>query len=310
MAKSSNRIQMEAAVATAVTTDNIDDWTRASDWLNSLAMYEMLPALQDLTEANRRELAAQADKILTKRGWSGAAERIRWAKELVDNDEMPGWTPSVFTPDDHFQLEDAQRFLSDTDDILRALVNQGRIQFAYPDRRTLFEQALNHDSINGHVATFTPELEQLLLRLARHGLKILRTIDPHGVDNPHGKIVGDKLICRAVDVHTYFGQRFEYTEPRNNLIDGVTRLLTDFPPGATYDVGFVRPVGGKTGSNTAMDVFFPVPPERAAAAYEPDASWGWNTMFAAVRPGIQAAAAGRVSYVYPDGPDHIHIKAY
>jgi|HubBroStandDraft_6_1064221.scaffolds.fasta_scaffold50730_3 hypothetical protein len=309
MAKSSNRIQMEAAVATAASTDNLDDWTRASDWLNSLAMFEMLPALQDLTAANRRELVSQADKIFTKRGWSGSAERIRWAGELVENDALPGWTPSAFKPDD-VQLDDAQRFLADTDDILRALVNQGRIEFVFPERRRLFEQALNHDSMNGHTATFAPELEQLLIRLARHGFKILRTIDPTGVTSPHGTIVGDKLICRAVDVDTYFGQRFQYQEPRNDLIDGVTRLLSDFPSGATYDVGFVRPVGGANGFNTAMDIFFPVPESRVAAAFNPDGSWGWNTMFAQVRPGIQAAAAGRVRYVFPDGADHIHIKAY
>jgi hypothetical protein len=309
MAKSSNRIQMEAAVATAASTDNIDDWTRAADWLNSLAMSEMLPALQDLSADNRRNLVTQADKIFTKRGWAGSAERIRWAGELVENDELPTWTPSVFKPDD-VQLDDAQHFLSDTDDILRSLVNQGRIEFVFPERRRLFEQALNHDSMNGHTATFAPELEQLLIRLARHGLKILRTIQPGDTHTPHGTVVGDKLICRAVDVDTYFGQRFQYQEPRTDLIDGVTRLLSDFPFGAKYDVGFVRPVGGPNGFNTALDVFFPVPESRVAAAFNPDGSWGWGAMFDQVRPGIQAAAAGKVKYVFPDGADHIHIKAY
>lgn len=307
MAKSSNRIQMEAAVATAVTTDALDDWTRATDWLNSLAMFEMLPALQDLSPANRKALAAQADKILLKRGWTGSAARIRWAVELVDDDEQPDWTPPDLPQD---QVDDAQRFLSDTDDILRALVNQGRIDFVYPERRKLFEKAINHDKINGHIATFSPELEQLLVRLARHGFKILRTIDPTGTTSPHGTIVGDKLICRAVDVDTYSGQRFEYREPRNDLVEGVTRLLTDFPTGASYDVGFVRPVGGQNGFNTAMDVFFPVPESRVAAAFNPDGSWGWNTMFEEVRPGIRAAGAGKVKYVFPDGADHMHIKAY
>ncbi|HYM78454.1 MAG TPA: hypothetical protein VE377_20950 [Candidatus Dormibacteraeota bacterium] len=307
MAKSSNWIQMEAAVTTAALTDASDDWKRATNWLNSLAMFEMLPALQNLSQENRTNFAAQADKILKALGWTGSADRIRWAVELVDQDSLPNWTPAGLPQD---QLDDAQRFLSDTDGILRALVNQGRIQFVYPERRTLFEQALNHDRINGHIATFSPELEQLLIRLARHGFKILRTIDPGGVTSPHGTVVGDKLICRAVDVDTYFGQRFQYQEARTDLIDGVTRLLSDFPFGATYDVGFVRPVGGPNGFDTALDVFFPVPQARVAAAFSPDGSWGWGTMFAAVRPGIQAAAAGRVNYVYPDGADHIHVKAY
>jgi hypothetical protein len=307
MGKSSNRIQMEAAVATAATTDNIDDWTRATDWMCSLAMFEMLPALQDLSPANRTNLAAQADKILLKRGWTAGAARIRWAMELVENDEQPNWTPGDLPPD---QVDDGQRFLADTDDILRALVNQGRIDFVYPSRRTLFEKALDHDKIDGHIATFTPELEQLLIRLGRHGFKILRTIDPTGAPSPHGTIVGDKLICRAVDVDTYFGQRFEYREPRTDVIAGVTRLLSDFPTGATYDVGFVRPVGGATGFNPSMDIFFPVPESRVAAAFKPDGSWGWGAMFDTVRPGIQAAAAGKVKYVFPDGADHIHIKAY
>jgi len=304
MAKSNNRIQLEAYIVAAGTTN---DWKPAANCLNSLAMFEMLPALQDLTEATRTTLVTEANKYFQGLGWSANAARIRWAGELVNDDAQPEWTPTDLPQD---QIDDAQRFLNDTDDILLSLLNQGRIDFVYPERRRLFEQALNHDQMNGHTATFAPELERLLIRLARHGLRILRTIQPGDTHTPHGTVVGDKLICRAVDVDTYFGQRFQYQEPRNDLIDGVTRLLSDFPFGAKYDVGFVRPVGGATGSNPAMDVFFPVPPERVAAAFNPDGSWGWGAMFDQVRPGIQAAAAGKVKYVFPDGADHIHIKAY
>jgi hypothetical protein len=302
--KSDNWVQMEAAVATAATSNN---WGPASHLLNSLAMYEMLPALQNLSDANRTKLVSEANKMFVALGWSGCAARIRWAGELVEEEALPEWTPADLPQD---QIQDAQRFLNDTDDILRTLLNQGRIGFVYAERRRLFEQAINHDRMNGRVATFSPELERLLIRLARHGFTILRTIDPTGVTSPHGTVVGDKLICRAVDVDSYSGQRFEYREARNDLIEGVTRLLNDFPFGASYDVGFVRPVGGAHGFDTARDVFFPVPESRVAAAFNPDGSWGWATMFPAVRPGIQAAGAGKVRYVFPDGADHIHIKAY
>src|SRR5947209_20623548 len=97
---SNNWVQMEAAV-------RAQDWEAATDWLNSLAMFEMLPALQKLSPGTRSQLVAHATQILMGRGWGGSAQRVRWAGEVVEAKAIPGWTPSDLPAD---QVADARRF--------------------------------------------------------------------------------------------------------------------------------------------------------------------------------------------------------
>src|SRR4051812_19097037 len=83
-------------------------WDTAADPLNSLAMFEMLPALAGLGRV-LPEAVDEIWKILNQRGWTGSAERIKWAGEVVRDKRLPFWQPPGHPLD---QVEDARRFLS------------------------------------------------------------------------------------------------------------------------------------------------------------------------------------------------------
>ncbi len=228
-----NLAQLNAAVMTG-------DWTSATNWLNSLPMYAMLPALQKLSAQNRQRLVAEALKILNGLGWKGSADRIRWATEIVEKGVFPPWRPADLPLD---QIQAANSFLETPDEVIRDLFDLGSFQFLSPGAKDRFRQAMNNDTVSGKEAAHAPQLQQLLIRLAeRGGVTIMRTFDPNS--GPHGTIVGNQNLCSAVDVAFYQGYRFHYLQPKQMLIEGVKRLLSDLPSGAKYDVGFVRPVGG------------------------------------------------------------------
>jgi hypothetical protein len=99
---SNNWVQMEASV-------RAKNWEAATDWLSSLAMFEMLPALEKFGQGGQTQLTTQAIQILGGRGWHGAAERIRWASDLVRGKSFPSWTPSDLPLE---QVQDANRYLA------------------------------------------------------------------------------------------------------------------------------------------------------------------------------------------------------
>jgi len=197
-------------------------------------------------------------------------------------------------------------------DQLRAAIDAGRMTFVTDERRQKFLTALNGDKVNGRTAQVSEELQTVLAVLSRHGIKILRTYTPNDPPgSPHAELHGNIQIDRAVDVMEYAGGRLHWTVDRERLIANVIKLLSDLPPSAKYNIGFVRPVGGPTGSDVAHDVFFHVPPDRAPAAFSPDGSWGWGAMIDPPKSRVRAALAGKVcDYVFPDGSDHIHLKAF
>lgn len=83
------------------------DWTVAIDRLNSLAMFEMLPALSGLNRDQLNDVLGQARRILnTERHWYGAFDRVEFAAFVVVNQSVPD---NVSLPAD--QLDDARRFL-------------------------------------------------------------------------------------------------------------------------------------------------------------------------------------------------------
>jgi hypothetical protein len=211
---------------------------------------------------------------------------------------------------DYFQL--AVSNVMSIGDQLRDAVASGRILFQNNEHRRLFFSALDGDSVNGHVAQLAPELQTVLAVLARRSLTIMRTYTPaDGARSPHAELHGNTQIVRAVDIMEYAGGRLHWTVERETLIVNVTRLLSDLPATVRYNIGFVRPVGGPTGSDEAHDVFFHVPPERAAVAFNPDGSWGWGAMIEPPKSRVRLALAGKTcDYVFPDGADHIHLKAF
>jgi hypothetical protein len=201
---------------------------------------------------------------------------------------------------------------SDPTEIVQRLFYEGQFSFATPGAKDLFVLAMNNQKVDGRVAEHSLELQKVLIKLAPAGLKILRTFANETTHprNPHGEQIGtNKYVCRAVDIAAYAGTTFHYLQPKETLISGAERLLRDLPSGQQYDMGFVRPVGGETGFDTRLDVFFNVPQDRVAAAYSPDGSWGMGAMLPGPKPRIVAAAGGKLNYVYPDGADHMHLKA-
>jgi hypothetical protein len=112
------------------------------------------------------------------------------------------------------------------------------------------------------------------------------------------------------------------------LIEGVASLVRAMPNDIAFDLGLVRPVGGVGGFNTAFDVFFTVTadnvvklqkdpvthrplPSQAPNAVEPGAGWGLAALLPDAKSAIDSARMGKkLSYVYPDGADHVHIRAF
>jgi hypothetical protein len=84
------------------------NWDVAIDNLSALAMFEMLPALAPLAPALRTQIASKARSILdTQRGWTGAADRIDFAVDVVNDRKITSWSSTV--PDN--QVDDARDFL-------------------------------------------------------------------------------------------------------------------------------------------------------------------------------------------------------
>jgi hypothetical protein len=104
------------------------NWDVAIDNLNALAMFEMLPALAPLTPALRTQVVSNARRILdTQRGWTGAADRIDFAVDVVNDRRLTSWSSGV--PDN--QVDDARDFLAN---LLRpANSGAGRTSFGNTD---------------------------------------------------------------------------------------------------------------------------------------------------------------------------------
>ncbi len=203
---------------------------------------------------------------------------------------------------DYFQLAVSNEMT--IGDQLRDDVASGRMTFQSEAHRRLFFSALNGDTVNGRTAQLATELQTVLATLARRSLKIMRTYTPSdGPNSPHAELHGNTQLVRAVDIMEYAGGRLHWTVEREQLIANVTTLLSALPAAVRYNIGFVRPVGGANGSDVAHDVFFHVPPERVAAAFNPDGSISRrfrHRRIAATRARTRAGQAAARAH-HPDG---------
>jgi hypothetical protein len=328
--QSNNWKQMEAAIGAG-------NWEEAAKLLNSLAMTEMMPALYKLNLVTRRTLVDQASQYFNGLGWTGCANRIRWADARVDEaqgmpPQRPVDLPMDLPPD---QVQEARRFVdekkpktgsSSLAPLLQAF-KDGRLIFNHPTDVASFPKicaGTQTDAVTGLPVHYAVELVRLLNGLLSGGqVQVLSMYRPTELKNgnahgqgPHSEIQKTAVVVRGVDVAWYGGSQYLYTVPKDQLIEGVKRLLIDLPTGQ-YDVGFVRPVGGQNGYagypgpyDPKLELFFPVPPARVAAAFNPNESWGWSTMFEELRSDMRLAAAGKANYVYPDGHNHVHLRAF
>lgn len=276
-----------------------------------------------------------------KEGGSG-----RWAKRSQDGEEAINlsWTGSptkeywklpisIRDQKGHVSAQygeydtTAQKIVDKTAELeeeVRKLHTDGQISFAGSTAGTFFKQALNHERVDGFEARHSlPLLRTIIALTANAGsLKILRTFAPN--QGPHGS--GGR--CEAMDIAVFGTVVFEYHTTKRSLIDGVANLIRAMPEDITFDLGLVRPVGGVGGFNTALDVFFTVTadnvrklkrdptthkvlPGQSPNAVEPGTGWGLGALLPDAKRAIDVARTGKkLSYVYPDGADHVHIRAY
>jgi len=93
----------------------------------------------------------------------------------------------------------------------------------------------------------------------------------------------------------------------------ITNLISHFPPGR-FDLGFPRPIGGDNNFDASADVFFPVPDKATAhLAFLGHLSRPMSAMLEPARSQVTAAMArtsAHFAILYPDGLDHLHVKAY
>jgi hypothetical protein len=189
---------------------------------------------------------------------------------------------------------------------------ESRIFFTkgYESAERLFLMALNHDVYEGMPVEHSPQLENALASLANIGtVQIMRTFAPN--NSFHGEKARTRWVCSCADIMGYAGNRYEWHEPKPLLISGVARLIRDLPTGAQYDFGFVRPVGGRTGSMPSADVFFRVETlEQIGKAYRGDARNRSEILPDAAVEINPALDSKNVGFVYADGADHMHVRAY
>jgi hypothetical protein len=319
---SNNWVQMDAAVRAR-------DWEAATDWLNSLAMSEMLPALQQM--AGRSEFLARATQILTTRGWSASIQRIRWAGEAVETKTLPTWTPTGLPPD---QIEDAKRFLPspaelyDTgpavaDDIkaeVSAASRTGKIRGDNGQIAAVLKDGvfLGRSGLKFFLAN---AMFPVLASLARGGVvEILSLMADRGA--PHGEAVGDDVrICWGMDIKGYAGFQInlvngaaDTTVPQfqiDSTISGVAAVISNLPAGR-FRMGMTRPSSAPGGpAMPAKDVFLPYDPPKFPMYMHLDRSLIVNP---AARTAINAAVAGnpkaKMEAQFVDGVDHVHIEVW
>ncbi len=126
-----------------------------------------------------------------------------------------------------------------------------------------------------------------------------------GIDLERGGIVGNS---RLYTVRGGPGKK-----ARVEAFAVVANLIRNFGPG-NYDLGFPRPVGGPTGSDPSQDVFFAVPDLLTASlCFQGRISRTIGQMLEPAKTEIWAAmgsSSGKFPIMYPDGLNHLHVKAY
>jgi hypothetical protein len=190
-----------------------------------------------------------------------------------------------------------------------AAVQSRRIVFNNPgDLRVVNDIAAG----KGGGISIAPELQRLLATLSASGKVIVMSLfrrgqGPHGIVQPDGTVV-----CRGVDITGYAGAAVTLSDP-SAAIDVVSNLISHFPSGK-YDLGFPRPVGGDQHFDASEDVFFSVPDAASAhLAFLGRAGRPLNTMLQPARDRVMSAmlrSGAQFPIVYPDGLNHLHVKAY
>ena len=311
-----------------------ENWDQAADQLNGLAMFDMLPALAGLGGKGQKAVD-ETVAVLSSRGWTGSAARIRWAGEVVKSRRLPTWRPGDLPED---QVKDAQRFLNASRpasppagkidagaaqaEVMKA-VRSGLIKGNGASQLLEFEKNGTVKSKKGNQAAISPFVFVLLQGLIKGNrsvtvMNIARPDDKR--TSPHGRAPSDssERTSFAIDIRAYDGDTIELRPDGMNVdptIRAVSGILQNLPPGG-YKFGFPRPsthLGGPVFPD--FDVFLPAdtpsdierpPPGKlgkdAIPLIKVDAARE------AVTRALDANPKARFSMFFPDGFDHAHIE--
>jgi hypothetical protein len=218
---------------------------------------------------------------------------------------------------------------------LQAAVTAGRITFARGTDRHIILCQTGVAASCGHrpadvrlSATLVDLLAALGAAKRFHIMSLFRANEgPHGVLR-----AGGGFECRGVDISICDGLTIDlgaaalagyglntsatWIAYRDSLIEKVADIISSFPAG-DYGVGFPRPIGGAGGFRPDFDVFLPVRDAAMAdRAFRGVAGAPLNIMLDPARDAIGAAVSQARNYnarfeaFFPDGKDHIHIKAF
>lgn len=224
---------------------------------------------------------------------------------------------------DWFEIEFGAGILTTDCSSLKAALASGRLILNNPTDVTTFPAICagrQIDAQTGAPVHYATELIRLLDSLLSGGqLQIMSLYRPSFMKDgrlvtqgPHGEIQGGSMVVRAVDVAGYAGRPVNLV-PRTDAISVVANLIRNFGPG-NFDLGFPRPVGGPTGFDPTQDVFFAVPDVLTAAqCFAGKISRTLAQMLEPAQTEIRAAigsSGGKFPIMYPDGLNHLHVKAY
>ncbi|MDD5035845.1 MAG: hypothetical protein PHE55_13925 [Methylococcaceae bacterium] len=313
---SNNRIQMEAAA-------RAQQWEAATDWLNSLAMFEMLPALEKLGAVTRGKLVEQALKILSGRGWNGSAQRIRWANEVVAAKALPTFTPADLPGD---QVQDARRYLAalplsgtavsaEVKAAVLAAVHTGKIQGVTGQ----LTSAANNGHFNDgqHTIVLSAGMFHTLAALSRSNTLVLMSMMRYN-EGPHGKVGEDGVaVCSAMDITVYSGLSINLINGGNveNTVAGVCKVIDNLPPGL-FALGLTRPSPYPKGPPMPdKDIFLPMNPGAGWPMYKVGFPLGNPTpqfvnlkAAEAVNAALGRNPRAKMNRMFQDGPDHLHLE--
>jgi len=168
----------------------------------------------------------------------------------------------------------------------------------------------------GHILRASPELINTLAGLVgMNGRMTIMSLfryrnGPHGEPQPDGSAVG-----RAVDIMGYETFNIHLKSPANapNAIAGVAAVINHLPAGK-YTLGLPRPGGGPK-IDPPNDVFFSVTgldqvtKSPGKGVFKRDLELVLEPARTALADAVKANPGARIQFMYPDGVDHVHVKA-
>ena len=167
----------------------------------------------------------------------------------------------------------------------------------------------------GHLIRPSEELVALLAGLLE-GNRTMTIMSLFRYGTPHGEVQSDgTAIGRCVDIMAYAGFPIHLKLPSNadNAIKGVAAVMGSLPAGK-FTLGLPRPGGGAS-IDPDHDVFLPVTDHSQVTkspghgVFSKDLEKVLEPARTAMKAAVAQNPAARVQFMYPDGVDHVHVKA-